>query len=312
MVALIYGALRLVEVAEEASRLDDADAVEVRRDVVLRAHDAEAAVVGLAPAAEAREPDRDRKIRDAELVPHVTNEVHKVRLVIRGAGLVAAVVPALVPREARDLGRVGGVVEAGHDVGQLVLHHVVDDLRHVAITPAWWPHAALRRRRPGRGRAPVVLEVRPAPGPLDQQHRLVARLSERQAHAVLGTDPRVLEAVADREVAALRLAALEDDKRVVEDREISVLVHQPVEVRGLRAAALARRHRRRRADGQVAPRRVGARVLDGTVAVERARGHRRDAVALHVGLASEDEYFHIDRGRRADEDQVCDGVHSQP
>ena len=108
----------------------------VRRDVVLRAHDAcggsrrrrggaptfcagartEAAVVGLAPAAEAREPDRDRKIRDAELVPHVTNEVHKVRLVIRGAGLVAAVVPALVPREARDLGRVGGVVLRGYSV----------------------------------------------------------------------------------------------------------------------------------------------------------------------------------------------------
>ncbi len=241
----------------------------------------------------------DPSIRDdnrqvlAELAPHILDQVGQVGLVLDDA-LLRAVVPALMPAEARDLVVPPLVLgELGAEVVQHALHRTEHVRPHVANLVAPLGHS-------GR-RTPVGLQARPAGRDLDDQHVLVQRIADDMAESILWSVPTPFAEsngvptfldLPLRQLSGI-LLILEDldagvDAHVVTDEPLAVAVDQwvsPARAEGFghgldcpgQAADPA---------GDLAAVRRGLRLTRVVFGVEPVP---RLAVADHVGLPGEDK-----------------------
>ncbi len=167
----------------------------------------------------------------AELAPHVRDQVDQIGFVISDTFL-GAVVPPLMPSEARDLvvpSRVLG--ELGAEIAQHVLHRA----EHVG------PHVTDLATPTGYGgwRPPVGLQTRPAGRDLDEQYILLQRVADDMSEAVLRSVPipfaeadgvTSLLGVTLRQLSGI-LLVLEDlnagvDTHVIADEPLAVAVNQ--------------------------------------------------------------------------------------
>ena len=208
--------------------------------------------------------DHHGKPRRIKLAPQVAHEVHQVLLVLgHGALWVAAVVPALVPDHARELGAAFG---KRRDLAEGPVERRV----HVG-------HRArvVRPDRSPRGRRPEVGEqALAAPRDLHEQHGFVDRIAEHVTDPDLRPEVVLVEVRREPEAERPRLRRLPLRRVAHED----IVAHDPRSV-----ARAYRRHqlRGRRVLGE-RDQRAAAVVVVRTLEVD-------DPLTLHVGLADQDE-----------------------